>query len=127
VTPLTLFMFKRCYDFTLTTTNTPARRPSPARATNIKKALATFKQQGKTLGTPENLNYDAQIDGALANKSAAIDAYSEVAGIAEALRKEGLSLAKIAEHLNILGYRTRGNSEFAAMTIKRLLNQVKVP
>jgi DNA invertase Pin-like site-specific DNA recombinase len=87
-----------------------------------KDALKALKARGVKLGRPDNLTVAAQQKGVETIKTNAITNKNNVqaAEMIKHLRKDGSSFQSIADRLNILGYRTRYNHVFRAMTVQRL-------
>jgi DNA invertase Pin-like site-specific DNA recombinase len=107
-----------------------------------REALKVLKGRGVPLGAsrPEcrNLTAEARARGAAAAARArtarAIEEQSDVAAIAAGKRAEGLSLRRIADHLNAEGYPTRNGSVpdpdtrkggWSAAQVKRVLDRAR--
>ncbi len=107
-----------------------------------REALKVLKARGVPLGARNprcrNLTPEARRKGstssARAARARAIEEQSDVAAIAAAKRAEGLSLKRIADHLNAEGYPTRDGSVFnpetlkggwSAVQVKRVLDRVR--
>jgi DNA invertase Pin-like site-specific DNA recombinase len=105
-----------------------------------REALRILKSRGVPLGASNpkcrNLSPDARARGsrsaARARTARAIEEQSDVAAIAAEKRAEGLSLRKIAAHLNAEGYPTRngsvldrdaGKGGWSAAQVKRILDR----
>lgn len=92
-----------------------------------KDALNALKARGVRLGTPRNLTPLAQRKAVQSIKRNAITNRNnlQASAMISHLRKEGLSYQSIANRLNDLGYRTRYNNEFQAMSVQRLANKLE--
>lgn len=107
-----------------------------------REALRILKSRGVPLGASNpkcrNLTPEARIRGiaasARASRTRAIEEQSDVAAIAAEKRAEGLSLRKIADHLNAEGYPTRDGSVldpetrkggWSAVQVKRVLDRIR--
>jgi hypothetical protein len=87
-----------------------------------KAALQAKKAQGFALGNPQNLTQAARVKGARARREQSRTHNKQAAEVAALLREKGLSLRKIAERLNALGFRTRRGEIFYVSAVARLLN-----
>ena len=92
-----------------------------------KEALAELKAQGVQLGTPENLKQEHRLKGAAISaqkrRESAVDQMSDIAAIAVPMRREGRSLAEIANYLNENEYLTRNGGARAPTQVKRVLDR----
>ena len=88
-----------------------------------KLALEAKKAKGFKLGNPRFQDVD-RTHRAKVEKTEAIQAYSQIAGLVSDYRKQGFSYEKIANELNRLGFKTRQGVEFKKMTVKRILDRV---
>lgn len=90
-----------------------------------KAAMAAAKRQGRTFGTPGNLNPEAarqgRLLGAVAAQERAVAAYEHVAPVIAQLRASGASNASIAATLNSQGYVTRRNCTWTRGQVARVL------
>ena len=89
-----------------------------------KDALAAKKARGEKLGTPSNLTLEAIAKGRETVKLNAMNhnGNKQAAGVIEDKKALGWPLRKIADHLNILGYKTRRGKTYTAMQVSRLVN-----
>jgi len=96
-------------------------------SSRTKAALQAKKQRGETLGSPVNLTAAARAAGtaAIRANAAADRANVQAAQLIELLSGQGLTLAAIAEKLNVSGYRTRRGCLFTPTAVKRLMPQKK--
>lgn len=103
-----------------------ALKAKKARA-NVKgtKEHQKFVTTGRVLGTPENLTSEARAKGMQVRISKAANKASNRQAIAmiENLRKDGLSMQKIADRLNSLEMKTSRGGKFHASTVKMLLDR----
>ena len=77
-----------------------------------KAALAAAKANGKELGNPQYLTYEAQVAGAVRNRETAVEAYRPITGYVRVLYESGLGHGAIATRLNEEGHRTRRGKRF---------------
>jgi DNA invertase Pin-like site-specific DNA recombinase len=92
-------------------------------------ALAAYKARGGKLGASlpqcRNLTDAARAKGvaraAAAHKAHADKAYTDIAGWMAELRREGRTLAKIAEQLNVEGHTTRRGAAWNPVQVARVL------
>ncbi len=79
-----------------------------------KDALAQLKHQGKKLGSPQNLNFEAREKGLLKRRLNASENENNMKATAliMALHSQGKTFYKITQELNASGFRTRRNKEF---------------
>ena len=101
-----------------------AEREAQLISTRTRDALAARKARGLTSGTPANLTFTARLKAQESNRSAAVTASRQAAGYATNLRKQGLTLAAIADQLNADGFRTRQGSMWQAQQVKRVLDRL---
>ena len=89
---------------------------------NILAAVAQ-KAQGFALGNPQNFTSDSRALGRAAVQRNAQEhvANKQARRLAVLLRRDGLTLATIADELNTHGYRTRRGQLFRKSTVYRLL------
>ena len=87
-----------------------------------KAALAAKKVRGEQMGTPANLTTSARTAGtaAIIANAAENKANVQAKQLIGLLSGQGLTLAAIAEKLNVSGYRTRRGCMFNAKTVLRL-------
>lgn len=90
-----------------------------------KSALAQLKAKGIKLGKPENLtDYSRQRSLEIRQKNANDNINNRLAtALIVSMRKEDKSYSVIANQLNSSGFKTRRNSQFSAMTVKRLYDR----
>lgn len=96
-----------------------------------KRAFAASKarrvRQGPTPTRGGNLDDEARGRGARKAgriaKARADEAYRELAPLVKRLRREGLTLQRIADHLNAQGYQTRQGRNWNAMQVSRVLKR----
>lgn len=88
-----------------------------------KAALAAKKARGVILGNPANFTAASRALGRAAMQAQAREAPAnkQARRLASLLRRDGLTLAAIAEELNTSGYRTRRGNPFTKKAISRLL------
>jgi len=95
---------------------------STAKGAKIKRGLEIRKSQGFTLGNPNNFTSEVRLK-AIASRTdnALADEHNQKATskILE-LKKKGFSYGKIANRLNELGFRTRYDKRFFAISVSRL-------
>src|SRR5262249_31707019 len=106
------------------------------------EALKVLKARGVKLGASNprcrNLTPEARAKGteasARSSRARAIEEQSDVAAIAAQKRAEGLSLRRIAVHLNAEGYPTRdgsvldpdtGKGGWSAVQVRRVLDRLR--
>ncbi len=100
-----------------------------------REALRILKGRGVALGAANpkcrNLTAEARARGAAAAARArtarAVEEQSDIAAIAAARRAEGLSLRRIAAHLNAEGYPTREGKRWGPVQVKRILDRAARP
>jgi DNA invertase Pin-like site-specific DNA recombinase len=85
-----------------------------------KAGLAQAKAKGVTLGNRTNLA-EAQARGQAASAAAAAEFRAVMLPIVESLRGQGLTMAQVADRLNLLGHKTARGGEWYAPTVCRLL------
>ena len=87
-----------------------------------KAALAAKKARGESMGTPTNLTTAARAAGtaAIIANAAEHKANVQARQIIHLLAAQDLTLAAIAQKLNVSGYRTRRGCMFHAKTVLRL-------
>ncbi|MCC5613107.1 recombinase family protein [Nostoc sp. CHAB 5834] len=92
-------------------------------ADRTKKALAEKKRAGYQLGTPENLNPQAQAKGLLIRQqnARAHENNRRAAALARSLQQVGQNWSMIAVALNEHGFRTRRGKSFQAVQVQRLV------
>jgi DNA invertase Pin-like site-specific DNA recombinase len=88
-----------------------------------KEALAELKANGVTLGTPANLTPSAQAKGARANRDKAMMATAVIAPRLRDLRRQGKTLAAIADELNTYGCTTPRGAAWTPTSVKRVLDR----
>lgn len=90
-----------------------------------KAALAELKAKGIRLGSPENLtNKSREKSLEVRKRNALMNEHNRKAtALIAAMRKEKKSFSNIAIELNQSGFKTRRNSSFTAMTVKRLYDR----
>jgi DNA invertase Pin-like site-specific DNA recombinase len=107
-----------------------AENEARAISTRTKDALASYKLRGGVLGSarPEcrrNLTCDARAKGialaATANRSNKLAAYEDIRPTMVDMRRDGRTLAGIAEKLNAEGHTTRNDKRWTATQVKRVL------
>ena len=88
-----------------------------------KEALAVKKQQGFTLGKPENLTDEARKKAYQVRRqiAQAQDGNQKAYQISKDLRGQGLSFRRIAEKLNGYGFNGVNGGKYYAVTIQKLL------
>ena len=88
-----------------------------------KAALAARRARGLSLGTPDNLTEDARRKGPEALKRIAREhkANRQAGELARLYRAQGMSLERIADHLNAGSYSTRNGKRFHKESVRRLL------
>jgi len=88
-----------------------------------KEALAVKKQQGFTLGKPENLTDEARKKAYQVRRqiAQAQDGNQKAYQISKDLRGQGLSFRRIAEKLNGYGFSGVNGGKYYAVTIQKLL------
>jgi DNA invertase Pin-like site-specific DNA recombinase len=89
-----------------------------------KAALQAAKARGVKLGSPQNLTRAGVEKSVAVRKAKARARNQQAAEVAALLREKGLSLRKIAERLNLRGFRTSNGKKFQATSVLRLLNIV---
>ncbi len=87
-----------------------------------KVALAAKKARGFKLGNPRFQDVD-RTHRAGVEREEAVKAYTQISGLVNDYRGQGLSYLKIASELNRLGFKTRQGAEFKKMTVKRILER----
>lgn len=88
-----------------------------------KRGLNAKKARGFTLGNPANFTAESRALGraAVIQNAADSPAWKQARQLAGLLRKQGSTLAQIADNLNAHGYRTRYGSEHNKSSVRRLL------
>ena len=90
-------------------------------STRTRAALAELKARGVKLGSPEHLTDAARAKGAAARKATARARANGAVTAAVNYRKDGHTLAWIAEQLNEAGETTRDGHPYTPTTVRRLL------
>ncbi|MDO1451316.1 recombinase family protein [Rhodocytophaga aerolata] len=90
-----------------------------------KVALEAKKLAGAKLGAPHHLTYEHRVKGGKIKQEQAMEKRSnkQAAKIIVRLRKEGWTLAAIAQELNSDGYQTSMGKQFKPMSVKRLFDR----
>lgn len=83
-------------------------------------ALAALKAKGVKLGNRTNLAV-AQVRGQAASAASAAVFRAKMLPIVETYRDQGLTLAEVADKLNMLGHKTARGGQWYAPTVCRLL------
>ncbi|WP_412464920.1 recombinase family protein [Flavobacterium mekongense] len=93
-----------------------------------KDALAELKRQGKKLGSPQNLNFDARQKGLEVRKLNAVNNENNIKATAliVALRNEGKSFYAITQQLNKCGFKTRREKCFTQVQTKLLFENYQI-
>lgn len=91
-----------------------------------KDALAELKRQGKKLGTPKNLTFEARLKGlgVRQQKAAENENNRKAAALIVSLRSQAHSFYSITQQLNALGFLTRRNKKFQQNQVMTLYNRV---
>jgi len=91
-----------------------------------KKALAAKKQQGFSLGTPQNLTLQAQRKGvaAIKEKAATNENNRRALLTIKGYIRQEKTLQQIADELNAAGFRTARGYLFQRVQVQRLLNKL---
>jgi DNA invertase Pin-like site-specific DNA recombinase len=101
-----------------------AEHEARAISDRTKAALAARKARGGRMGT-NNLTRNGTILGAAraaeAHRTAKQEAYADLVPMLRELRGHGLSLAKVAAHLNDEGHMTRRGKQWNAAQVQRVL------
>lgn len=108
-----------------------AEAEANAISTRTKTALQAAKARGTKLGSHNpavpKLTLEARAKGVAigshANRRRAVEAYADLRPYMTKLRAQGLSLAKIAEHLNADGHATRSDKAWTAVQVMRVLER----
>lgn len=87
-----------------------------------KAALAELKRQGVKLGSPQNFTQAVRDKGVRAIKEKALNNPNNkrAKGYIKTLRENGLTFQKIADKLNIEGFKTSKDKQFTATAVRRL-------
>jgi DNA invertase Pin-like site-specific DNA recombinase len=90
-----------------------------------KAALAELKKKGKKLGSPQNLSLAAIKAGQLVRIGNAMNNENNVkaAALIVALRDKGLSFHKIADQLNVKGFKTRRDKAFQPVQVQGIVQE----
>lgn len=93
-----------------------------------KDALTELKRQGKKLGTPKNLNFEARQKGLQKRKLNASENENNMKATAliKALYIQGKTFYKITQELNASGFRTRRNKEFQQKQVMVLFERFQI-
>jgi len=104
---------------------TLAQSEREAISLRTKNALQTLKKQGKTLGTPKNLSYQAKLKGAESMKLKALNNKTNIQATAMIvqLKENGMGYEKIAVHLNNNGFQTVNGKKFTSTGVMRLFKR----
>jgi len=100
-----------------------AEREAQLISARTKAALGARKARGLKLGKPENLTHEHRLAGAASSEARAVHAMRTVAAYAGTVRQQGLSLRKIASHLEAHGFKTRQGGPWSAVQVKRVLDR----
>ena len=90
-----------------------------------KSALEELRKNGVKLGKPENLtNYSRERSLQVRQQNANTNINNRLAtALIVSMRKEDKSYSAIAKELNVSGFKTRRNSKYSGMTVKRLYDR----
>jgi DNA invertase Pin-like site-specific DNA recombinase len=86
------------------------------------------KALGLPAGCPRNMTMEGRLKGgrnaAISRTKKAIEEMADIAEIASEMRRNGATLASIADHLNRNGYVTRKGGSWSATQVMRVLNRL---
>ncbi|MDQ2769318.1 MAG: recombinase family protein [Bacteroidota bacterium] len=118
-------------EFTINILAAVAQKAAQDISDSTKRGLAAKKARGFELGNPQNFTSASRALGRAAVQRNAQEhvANKQARRLAALLRRDGLTLAAIADELNTHGYRTRRGQLFRKSTVYRLLprEQQEVP
>lgn len=97
-----------------------AKRISERTTAALKMKSIRLAVTGKKLGTPANLTGTARINSIISRKESAKNNDNNRKALALVRAYKGLSLSKIAFLLNTNGFKTSGNCDFTATSVKRI-------
>ena len=115
-------------EFTINIMASVAQKAAKDISESTKRGLAAKKARGFTLGNPENFTAASRALGRAVVQRNAQEATTnkQARRLATLLRRDGATLAAIAEELNTHGYCTRRGKAFRKSTVLRLLTTPKV-
>ncbi len=110
-------------EFTINILAAVAQKAAKDISDSTKRGLAAKKNRGFTLGNPRNFTAESRQLGRAAVQRNAQEAVpnKQARRLAFLLRRDGLTLAAIANELNTLGYCTRRGKKFSKSAVLRLL------
>ncbi|NML67897.1 recombinase family protein [Hymenobacter sp. RP-2-7] len=114
-------------EFTINILAAVAQKAAKDISESTKRGLAAKKARGFELGNPQNFTSGSRALGRAAVQRNAQEhvANKQARRLAVLLRRDGLTLAAIADELNTHGYRTRRGQLFRKSTVYRLLPRVQ--
>ena len=115
-------------EFTINIMASVAQKAAKDISESTKRGLAAKKARGFTLGNPENFTAASRALGRAVVQRNAQEATTnkQARRLATLLRRDGATLAAIADELNTHGYCTRRGKIFRKSTVLRLLTTPKV-
>lgn len=100
-----------------------AEREAELVSSRTKVALAARKARGLPLGTPANFTHAGRLLGASIRREKALVDQRQAEGLAQALRRQGITFEAIARELETRGYPTVQGGRWTGKQVSRILNR----